>query len=389
MLEQHELQALHEGTLYQHRGKTRRAFFREQTALLHHYKHISRCRAVGFCLICLFLIQQFTFVTSESIEPTQTEKKVAIVTLLTTSTYLPGTLVLAESLRRVNAKGEKILLWVGPEDDPRSDITPAQIAQIEKYWDRTIQLSKKNGTYTECRISSQQKALIEQNPSLKSLDRYWGTCSKFAVWTLTEYDVVVYMDADSIALNNFDFVFDYVGGEGQGAFAAHGVPECWDDPPQCENFYTAFMVIKPLPNVQEYLHILAQQQYLAEGEITLLNKVIQQWRPLPRFTLCAQTETVRPIDGSGKIDWGKVNVYDFAGAPEAKPWVSYELSKQHKDPTWHGYFGSVPPGAPNHQRYMVPQLLWNEYYDNILQKEATRKNRGKQEEVKQDKDREL
>ena len=44
------------------------------------------------------------------------EKRVAITTLVTTSTYIPGAQVLAESLNAVNARGEKVLLWVGPED---------------------------------------------------------------------------------------------------------------------------------------------------------------------------------------------------------------------------------------------------------------------------------
>lgn len=311
-------------------------------------------------------------------------KKVAIVTLVTTSTYLPGVFVLGESLQEVQASGDKIVLWVGPDEDPRSDLTEEHMAQLTSSynWDRTIQLSKANGTYTECRISTQQKEMIDQNPSLVGLDRYWGTCSKFAVWTLTDYDVVIYMDADSIALNNFDFCFDYLEQNSQDSsdaasvqhdysFAAHGVPESWDtDPPTWGNFYTAFMVIKPLPNVQSYFHSLASQQFLAEGEITLLNQVIQHWKPLPRYTLVAQTETVRPINPvTGQIDWNQVNVYDFAGKPETKPWVSYALSKQHLDPHWHAYFGSMRPETEAYQRYMIPQLLWNKYYDRILERQ--------------------
>jgi predicted CoA-binding protein len=38
-------------------------------------------------------------------------KKVGIVTLLTTSTYVPGTLVLAESLKRIKAKGIEIIVY--------------------------------------------------------------------------------------------------------------------------------------------------------------------------------------------------------------------------------------------------------------------------------------
>lgn len=312
-----------------------------------------------------------------SADETTKEGKVAIATLVTTSTYIPGALVLAESLNKVNAKGEKVLLWVGPEDDPRSDLTPEHIQQLEKYWDKTIQLSKKDKNYSECKVSAQHRALMETNPKLKSLDRYWGTCSKFAVWGLTDYDVVVYMDADSVAFNNFDSVFDYLDNSPDGtsySFAAHGVPECWDtDPPsfrEC-NFYTAFFVIKPLPHIGEYFQGLADQHMLAEGEITLLNQVIQHWRPLPRYTLSAQTEAVRPVDPkTGKMDSRLAKVYDFAGQPSNKPWISYWLSKEKKDPNWHAYFGSMRPGTEGYERYQVPQIVWNQLYDQILEKEG-------------------
>lgn len=318
------------------------------------------------------------------------DKKVAIVTLLTTSSYIPGAMVLAESLKHVQAKGERVLLWVGPDDDPRSDLTDEHLTTLQRYWDKTIQLSKKDGTYTECRISAEQKALIDSNPTLVGLDRYWGTCSKFAVWTLTDYDVIVYMDADSLAMNNFDFCFDYLDKEKDNdqlpdySFAAHPVPECYADPPQCDNFYTAFMVIKPLAHVARYFSKIASENYLAEGEITLLNQVIQHWKKLPRYTLVAQTETVRPTNPStGRIDWNKtdelVKAYDFAGKPDTKPWVSHALSKRHNDPNWHAFFGSMNPVTEAYQRYMIPQLLWNQYYDAILEKEEQIKNSPHQE----------
>lgn len=329
-------------------------------------------------LITLLLLSlQDSVVLSDG--ETTGEKKVAIATLVTTSTYIPGALVLAESLKKVNAQGEKVLLWVGPEDDPRSDLTAEHIRQLERYWDKTIQLSKKDNSYSECKVSAEHRVLMmEENPQLKSLDRYWGTCSKFAVWGLTDYDVVAYMDADSVAFNNFDFVFDYLDNAEDGTpfnFAAHGVPECWDtDPPafhEC-NFYTAFFVLKPMPHIQAYFQEMADQHTLAEGEITLLNQVISRWRPLPRYTLTAQTEAVRPVNPArgNKMDSRLAKVYDFAGSPENKPWMSYWLAKEKKDPNWHAYFGSMRPGTELYERYQVPQIVWNEFYDGVLKKEG-------------------
>ena len=66
------------------------------------------------------------------------------------------------------------------------------------------------------------------------------------------------MDADSIALRNFDFVYDYIL-NGSVAFAAQGTPGCWEDPPDCSEFYSAFMVIKPMTNINEYFHELSEK----------------------------------------------------------------------------------------------------------------------------------
>ena len=363
--------------------------------LLPHQKRRPRRRLLSFStklfllLLCFFLgtwVVKASAATDQDQE-TKPGKKVGIVTLITTKAYIPGALVLAESLDQVHAKGDRILLWVGPDEDPRSDLTPDDITRLSHSWNKVIQLTRAAGTYTECQISDLHKQAIAENPKLTGLDRYWGTCSKFAIWTLTDYDIVVYMDADSMALENFDFVFDFLDQDDDNnnsnanilkkdySFAAHAVPECWTStPPECDNFYTAFMVIKPMPNIQNYLHSLASQQYLAEGEITLLNQVIQHWKLLPRFTLVAQTETVRPTNPqTGRIDWDthQAKVYDFAGSPETKPWMSHKLSKEHHNPHWHAYFGPMQPGTEAHARYMIPQMLWNEHYDRILAREET------------------
>jgi glycogenin len=351
------------------------------------YARSMRHSMTSFWLLAslLFLLSSATTASSTEHEDGNKtkEKKVAIVTLVTTSTYIPGALVLAESLKKVKAKGERILLWVGPEDDARSDMTPQHIQHLSRYWDKTIQLSRANGTYTECKVSKEQHAVIDNNPQLKGLDRYWGTCSKFAVWGLTDYDVVVYMDADSVAFNNFDFVFDCLD-DSTHIFAAHGTPECgWDtnDFTECL-FYTAFFVTKPLPHIGDYFHQLADQNMLAEGEITLLNQVISHWKPLPRYTLSAQTEVVRPINPStGRMDSRLAKVYDFAGTPDTKPWISYKLAKEMDDPNWHAHFGSMRPGTEGHERYQIPQIVWNSYYDDILKKEEAAKANNAKEEL--------
>ena len=335
-------------------------------------------------LFVLWLIAVTIASTTEimSGDETNVRGKVAVVTLVTTSAYAVGAMVLAHSLNRVNATGDRVLLYVLPEDDARSDLSSNILQDLQDAgWTTTIQLTKKNHTFTECKMAPQLKQAIQaQNPQLLAgLERYWGTCGKFAMWTLTQYDAVVYMDADSIALHNFDFVYDYILRRG-AAFAAHGTPGCWEDetPITCDTFYGAFLVIKPLAHVHDYLQQLANRHNLGEGEQPLLNKVISKWKPLPRYTLVAQTETARPRmldDDDGKeVDWSRVKVYDFAGPPSTKPWVTYALQKERGDMYAHGYFGRINPNSEQFHMYMYPQWVWNDYYDAILERKQNKAN---------------
>jgi hypothetical protein len=354
-----------------------------------------RCRLISPCLSPCFLLFVLWWIaiatTASTIEITNDEvspepkqpKKVAVVTLVTTSAYAAGAEVLAHSLKQVNATGDRVLLYVLPEDDARSDLSPQILQDLQHAgWTTIRQLTEQDGTFTDCKMSPEVRQTIQaQNPQLLvGLERYWGTCGKFAVWTLTEYDAVVYVDADSLVLGNFDFVYDYILNEGGAALAAQGTPACWEEqqsssssPDDSCTFYGAFLVIRPLAHVHDFLRKLANRTNLHEGEQPLLNKVISKWTPLPRYTLVAQSETARPRIQEGKeeeeeVDWSRVKVYDFAGPPVTKPWVTYALQKQSGDKYAHGYYGRIIPNSVQFHRYMYPQWVWNDYYDAILER---------------------
>ncbi|KAI2503100.1 glycosyltransferase [Fragilaria crotonensis] len=323
----------------------------------------------------------------------QPHRRLAVVTLVTTSDYIAGAQVLVESLNRVNATGDRIALWVSSDEDDRSDLDETHVKQLlDAGWNKTMQLTKKDGTFTSCQVSDEQKAQIAASPEMAGLPRYWGTCSKFAIWALTDYDAVIYLDADSLALNNFDFVFDILLGQSENDdhsaappnFAAQGNTDCWEEPPpynQCANFYTALLAVKPSSDVAKYLHAVANQQgaYLMHGELVLLNTVITQWYHLPRYTLVAQTEAARPwvqhvpsiddgnVHDSGLIvDWSQVKVYDFAGPPGTKPWKTYWLQKKTGDLYLNAYLGRLSPDSQTFKIAMYPQWVWNDCYDAVL-----------------------
>lgn len=326
-------------------------------------------KAAHFVSFLLFLLHS---VADEA------EKNVAVATLVTTSAYVAGAEVLAASLKKVNAIGERILFYVLPEDDPRSDLTEQGLIDLGDAGWNTRRLSKEDGTFSECIVSETEQNIVYATPTIK---RYWGTCSKFAIWSLTDYDAVIYIDADSLVLNNFDNVFDLVLEQAeQGVtFYAHGTPGYWDDPPTSDEFYGAFLAIRPSTEIQKYLHQVSQTYSAAQGELLLLNSVFkEQWKPLPRYTLVAQTEQLRPPTDppSIQVDWSQVKVYDFSGLPNTKPWVTYKLQKQKGDKYLHPYLGRIPADTRNFHIYMHPQWIWNDLYDTVLKQKKQRRENG-------------
>jgi len=161
---------------------------------------------------------------------------------------------------------------------------------------------------------------------------------------------------------------------------APGTPGCWKVADfVCEEFYGAFLVVKPLPHIQKYLHQVAEQAELAMGELPLLNLVFKNsWQKLPYGTLVAATDDMRPILNHKKhqyeVDWSLINVYDFSGPPKAKPWNTLDLQQRHNDYLLHGYFGKVQQDSRLDHFYLRPQLMWNEHYAAVLTKLGSASN---------------
>lgn len=321
------------------------------------------------CLTLLLVIVMFTRKVVSSSEE-QPKKNVAVATLLTTSQYVAGAEVLALSLQRANVQGDRVLLYYMDEEDPRSDVTEQDLLDVQAAgWNKLVRLTK-NETFSECKVSPEEQRMLESDPEKAGMLRFWGTCSKFAIWSLTDYDKVVYMDADGLVLHNFDFVWDYELG---GTLYAQGTPGCWDDPPVCDIYYTAFLLIKPMEHLHKFLYGVAAEYPAAMGEIHLLNQVYRNWKPLPRYTMVAQSEAARPLLlDTGEVDWSQVKVYDFAGSPETKPWKTYKLQKDTNNPYAHPFYGTLSPDSKWFQTYAYPQSEWNKLYDEVLQRKQER-----------------
>lgn len=116
----------------------------------------------------------------------------AYVTLLSSEDYLDAVLVLAASLNRVHSR------------------FPLLVAVVEDVYTPKMEYTLKNfgcfvTTISRIEYGQETRAMYEGNSVL-------NTASKLNLFTLDDYDKLVYMDADTLVLRNMDDLFTYPDG---------------------------------------------------------------------------------------------------------------------------------------------------------------------------------
>ena len=117
------------------------------------------------------------------------DSKCAYATLLSTDSYLPGTLALFESIKRTNSKVKNFVVVVNEEIKKET-----KDRLKEKGYDVIL------------------KPKIDIPNFIKSKNKilpYWNnTFDKFNLFDLLNYDKVVYLDSDIYVNKNIDELFD-------------------------------------------------------------------------------------------------------------------------------------------------------------------------------------
>jgi len=110
----------------------------------------------------------------------------AFVSIITSDDYLPGLLVLNKSFVDTNTKYPFLLLIT-------KDISAGTISTLDKYQipHKTFEMEINNPTN------------VDQS------HRWFSTYSKLNVFDQTQYDKVVYLDADMLILRNIDELFEH------------------------------------------------------------------------------------------------------------------------------------------------------------------------------------
>jgi len=114
----------------------------------------------------------------------QMSNKVAWCTLLTNTNYLPGCLVLAESLKRVDSKFSLVVMHL-PDMDESTKKTLQTMSNIQLHKvDYLLPKNLSNANY--------------------AWSQYADTWTKMRVWELIEFDKLVLLDSDMLVCHNMD-----------------------------------------------------------------------------------------------------------------------------------------------------------------------------------------
>jgi len=216
----------------------------------------------------------------------------AFVSLATNNDYCHGAYVLGKSLRNSNTSKQLVLMVT-------KGVTDSQRNQLKEVWDELIDVTPLDSNDTE------HLTLLER-PELGC------TFSKLRAWTLTQFSKCVFLDADTLVLQNVDDLFQR---EELSAAPDVGWPDC---------FNTGVFVFKPAQKTYDDLLAHAKNYGSFDGgDQGLLNEFFSDWstkdiaRHLP-FTYNTVSSAVYSYTPAFNRYGKDVKIVHFLGS--IKPW---------------------------------------------------------------------
>lgn len=251
-------------------------------------------------------------------------------TLLSSDSYLPGVELLVASMKLVNSTYPLVVLVT----EDLSDVVLNRLAELKL---QTIKVSK---VLTPDIIMQHNKSL---DPRMAET---WKFClTKFAVWTLEQFDKVIMCDCDILFMKNCDhcFVMPEMTAALDGEYFG-----LW---PKFPHFNTGFFVVKPNRTVYENLIKFAnaidpskiidgygRKYVLADQEI--LNLYYKDWVNHPECRLSKYYNVFAPhIAKAAEADI-KANAY-FIHFVGSKPWLTNPNVPNYKSEVVSLYFYEV------------------------------------------------
>ncbi|KAM5473672.1 glycogenin glucosyltransferase [Microsporum audouinii] len=222
-------------------------------------------------------------------------------TILLSDNYLPGAMVLAHSLRDNGTKGRLAVLVT------LDNLQPGIIDELKTVYDDVIPIPRIENSYPG-------NLYLMDRPDLIS------TFSKIALWKQTQYDRIVYIDADVIALRAPDelLTLDF---KSIAAVPDIGWPDC---------FNTGVIVLRP--NLKDYYALLAfaQRGISFDGaDQGLLNMHFKNWDRLSFTYNCTPSGHYQYVPAYRYFE-STISLVHFIGS--LKPWRIGRSSSPQQSP---------------------------------------------------------
>ncbi|KAG1054076.1 hypothetical protein G6F43_003887 [Rhizopus delemar] len=214
----------------------------------------------------------------------------AFITLVATDAYAPGALIIAHRLRELGSKKDKVCL-----------VTPNVSGHVQTLLSKLYVVIPVN----TLRSNDYGNLELLGRPDLDI------TFTKIHLWSLTQYSKIVFLDADTLPLQNIDSLFD------RPSFSAApdaGWPDC---------FNSGVFVAKPSKKIHsDLLQLAAKEGSFDGGDQGLLNTYFSSWPKTPFHRLpftFNTTPTAQYGYAPAQIQYGNnIHIAHFIG--QNKPW---------------------------------------------------------------------
>lgn len=274
--------------------------------------------------------------------------KVAYVTLLLNSGYLPGTLTLAASLLNTETKIPLILLL------SKSSISDTVYDIIVKsnYFQRIIDID----SYL---LKTRSEFELDELLNRRDLSL---TLTKLNVWRLTDYDRLVYLDSDMLVKENIDSLFNIYDSELTENGIIASPDSGWPD-----IFNSGLFVIKPsLATFGKLLDFYENNSSFDGADQGLLNEFFNlsgddyRWFRLPFVYNCTLNSNYEYLPAMIRFK-DSIKIFHFIGLN--KPWKNHNLCY---DSTFAKIFDKINchnDHSNGTEKENLYQLWWNAFED--------------------------
>lgn len=226
----------------------------------------------------------------------------AFVTLLQGQGYVAGAVTLAKTIKHLGTSHSLIVLV------DRASLDDASLKIVDESFDKSIDIS-----------DSKVTASIGEVASKLGRTELAVTYSKILLWSLVEYDLLVYLDSDTLPLKPLDHLFEKYGEIDENTVVA--APDIgWPD-----LFNTGLLILKPSKTTFDKIREFSEKKELSfdGADQGLFNEFFNlqdngfAWLRLPYLYNVTPTQHYQYVPALTRF-YDQISVVHFIG--EQKPW---------------------------------------------------------------------